>query len=62
MRANVAGTLLGLAAIAAVPWLLLSAARGRWLCRGPNPMVAATGATSIIGVAILDWLVRLLID
>jgi hypothetical protein len=62
LRANVAGTLLGLAAIAAVPWLLLSAVRGRWLWRGPSPMVAALGAAGVIGVAILDWFVRLLID
>jgi hypothetical protein len=62
LRANVAGALLGLAAIAAVPWLFLSAARGRWLWRGPSPMVAAFGAAGVIGVAILDWFVRLLID
>jgi hypothetical protein len=62
LRANVAGTCLGLATMAVVPWLLLSARRGRWLWRSPSVEVATIAAVAVVGVALIDWLVRLLVD
>jgi len=60
LRANVGGTLLGMVAMVAVPWLLLSAARGRWLGWTPNSAAAAWIATSIMLVTLIDWSVRLM--
>lgn len=59
LRANVGGTLLvGLFAVAG-PWLLLSAARGRWLVWVPSgPRVALIAAT-IAAIMVIDWIVRL---
>jgi hypothetical protein len=59
LRANVGGTLLGLLTLLAVPWLLLSAARGRWLGWVPNSTVAAWVAGSILAVMLIDWGLRL---
>jgi hypothetical protein len=61
LRANVGGTLLGLVDMIAVPWLLVSAARGRWLGWAPNSVAAAWIATSIAIVTLIDWGVRLMI-
>ena len=60
IRANAAGTLLGAMAVIGVPWLLVSAARGRWLPGSPNAAVAAAIAAIVTLVAILQWGWRLL--
>ena len=60
LRANVGGTLLGVLDLLAVPWLLLSAARGRWLVWVPNSTAAAWTATLIMIVTLIDWGVRLM--
>ena len=60
LRANVGGTLLAVVAMIAMPWLLGSAARGRWLGMAPNGAVAACISTTILLVILIDWLVRLL--
>ena len=60
LRANVGGTLLGLLAVAAVPWLLASAARGRWLGWVPNSTAVARVAVGIGLVTLIDWGLRLL--
>jgi hypothetical protein len=60
LRANLGGTLLGLLDMLAAPWLLLSAARGRWLGWTPNSTAAAWIATSIMLVTLIDWGVRLM--
>ena len=60
LRVNVGGTLLAVVAAIAVPWLLGSAARGRWLGMVPNGTAAACISTTILLVILIDWLVRLL--
>ena len=59
-RANAAGTLLGVMAVIGVPWLLVSAARGRWLPGSPNAVVWAAIAATVTLVAIIQWGWRLL--
>ena len=58
--ANVGGALLGLLAMAAEPWLILSAVRGRWLGWVPNADVFAWVLTGIVVVTLIDWGVRML--
>ena len=59
LRANVAGALLGLLALVAVPWLGLSAWRGRWLGWTPDGTMAFWVAMAVCAVALIDWVVRL---
>lgn len=59
-RANVGGTLLGLLAMVAGPWLLASAIRGRWLGVWPSRRAAAWILTTVFFVTLIDWIVRLL--
>jgi len=59
VRANVGGTLLGIVAIAAVPWLLTSAIRGRWFGWVPNCTVPAWTAVAVALVILIDWSIRL---
>ena len=59
-RANVGGTLLGMLAIVAVPWLLGSAHRGAWLAVSPNGTAVAYISTTILLVILIDWAIRLL--
>jgi len=61
LQANVGGTLLGGLTLAAVPWLLLSAARGHWLGWVPNSTVAAWVASLLMVVMLIDWGLRLII-
>jgi len=61
LQTNAAGTLLGLAAIAAVPWTLLSAVRGQWLLRPPCEIYLMAFALSLLAVMLLDWLRRLVV-
>ena len=58
VRTHVAGTILGCLAVVAVPWLLVSAARGRWLVSTPSVRLALVLATAIAAVALLDWCQR----
>lgn len=59
LRANVGGTILGVLAAMAGPWLLLSAARGRWLGRPPSGEVAGGVAGVILAVMFVQWIIRL---
>ena len=59
LRANVGGALLGLLTLAAVPWLLVSAARGRWLGWVADMNVLAWVLAAILLVTLIDWGVRL---
>jgi hypothetical protein len=59
-RANAGGALLAMLAIVAVPWLLASARRGKWIGVLPNGVVAACISTTILVVILIDWVVRLL--
>ena|SRR5438874_1961928 len=58
--ANCGGTLLAMLAIGLAPWLLVSAARGRWLGGPPSAKIALTLMACVAGVTLLDWSVRLL--
>ena len=60
-RANVGGTLLGLLNLLAVPWLLFSSARGRWLGWVPDSTAVAWGGAAILLITLIDWGVRLFI-
>ena len=60
LRANVGGTLLGLLALLATPWLLISAVRGYWLGMVPNTVILAWILTSVVTVTLIDWSVRML--
>lgn len=59
LRSNAGGMLLGLAALAAGPWLTASAVRGRWLWAPPGEITVIAIAILIILVTLADWCVRL---
>jgi hypothetical protein len=59
-RANVGGALLGILDLIAVPWLLFSSARGRWLGWVPDTTVLAWVIGAIMAVTLVDWAVRLM--
>jgi len=59
LGSNVGGTLLAAAAMIAAPWLLISAARGRWLLGRPGHRALAVLAAVLIAVTLLDWIYRL---
>jgi hypothetical protein len=59
-RANAGGTLFGLLAMVAAPWLLGSALRGDWLGVRPDERVAAGVLATVLLVTTIDWAIRLL--
>ncbi len=59
LRASVGGTLLGMLAMVSVPWLVVSAARGRWLGWAPNGTTVGWVASAILLVTLIDWGIRL---
>ena len=59
-RANAAGALLGAMAAASVPWLLISAARGRWLPGTPGLIAMSAMAVAVTLIALVQWGWRLL--
>lgn len=61
VRANLGGTVLALVSVVAVPWLLVSAVRGRWLGRAPTATFLAILAALVAAVTLIDWAVRLLV-
>jgi hypothetical protein len=58
LRANAGGTLLGLAALAAAPWCLATALRGRWFWLVPRDEWLLIVGLTIAAVTIVDWLLR----
>jgi hypothetical protein len=58
-RANVGGVLLGMAAMAVVPWALWSAWRGAVPSWSPSEKTFALGALAIALITTADWLWRL---
>ncbi len=58
LRTNLAGTLLCLAALVSVPWLLLSASVGRWLVARPTLRVLLVAGSGLIAIAVFDWAQR----
>jgi hypothetical protein len=59
LSANAGGTLLGLVAMAAGPWLLASGLRGRWVIGTPHDFVTITICIGLALVIVTDWLLRL---
>lgn len=59
LRTSVGGTLLGMLAVASVPWLAISAARGRWFGGRPSSATVAWGGSGIVLVTLVDWVLRL---
>ncbi|MEX2559584.1 MAG: DUF2752 domain-containing protein [Pirellulales bacterium] len=57
--ANTAGALLAALTMLGGPWLMLSAARGRWLLIRPTERLLAVGAVIVAVVTLLDWIRRL---
>ena len=60
LAANVAGTVLGIAAVAAAPWAMLCSVRGRWVGLRPRRTPLAWAAVGIFVLMLLDWARRLL--
>jgi hypothetical protein len=53
--ANLGGALLGTSALLAAPWLLISAACGRWWIFAPEQRAGIVIGIVIAGVTLLDW-------
>jgi hypothetical protein len=59
-RTKVGGSLLGLLAVVAAPWMLCSAIRGEWLGISPNGRAVAYGSALLLLITLIDWILRLL--
>ena len=59
-QANISGVLLAVLSIAAAPWLMISAALGRWIMWRPNGSVVGYVSGAIIAIALVQWGFRLL--
>jgi hypothetical protein len=57
-EANVGGTLLALSAVTAVPWLLGSAARGRWIWVRPADWAVFSYCVGAVLIILADWVYR----
>ncbi|MBN2476490.1 MAG: DUF2752 domain-containing protein [Pirellulales bacterium] len=58
-QANAGGALLGVFAVLAVPWLLLSATLGRWVGYQPRSASMAWAASAAVLAAVVGWVIRL---
>jgi hypothetical protein len=59
VQANAGGALICAAVLVCVPYLLITAARGRWVVRPPNEAVLAVAATAFVAITLIDWAIRL---
>lgn len=59
VRANVAGTLLGICALVSAPWLLASAIAGRFWPGAPNEKVVLVIGVGVMLTTLINWIVRL---
>ena len=62
VKANTGGALLALVAMAAGPWSLATATRGIWFGGRPRNDVVIIVSLLVIGVTLLDWVCRLLLE
>ncbi len=60
IAANAAGAIACGLAVAAAPWLLASAAAGRWLAVEPTPRVVLWIGTAGLALVLVDWARRLI--
>jgi len=58
LEANLGGVLLAACTAIGVPWLLISAAVGRWMVVGPSPKTGLVVATAWLAIVLVDWLQR----
>lgn len=59
LKANVAGTLLGVLAVGSAVWLIASAWRGRWLGWTPTSAGGLWITVVVFLVTLVDWVFRL---
>ena len=55
LAANAGGALLGMLAAAGIPWLLVSAAVGRWLPWQPGVRTAILCGGTVLAVTMAQW-------
>lgn len=60
LQANTGGTLLAILSLGAVPWLLVSAIRGRWTIFEASDVVLMIVAGTFVAITLFDWAWRLL--
>lgn len=60
LRANVGGTVLAVLAVGGAPWLLASAACGRWRLWVPSDTAVAWAAAAVALLMLVEWMLRLL--
>lgn len=58
-QANSGGTFLGLLALAATPWLFVSAWQGRWWMVRPNEWTVLITLMVVLVITLFDWSFRL---
>jgi len=61
VEANSGGAVLALLDMLAVPWLLASAALGRWLAWTPDADAGLWIMLAVMGLTLVDWSIRLLV-
>lgn len=54
-KTNLGGAVLALVGLAAGPWMLACAAKGRWLAVRPSDRWLALAAMAWMGVTLVDW-------
>ncbi len=62
IAANAAGAAACGLAVLATPWLLASAALGRWFGMRPTPQLVLWIGTAALAIILLDWARRLIIN
>ena len=60
LASNTGGTLLGVLALLAAPWMVISALRGKWFLGIPSEPLVLSALGAFVVVTLADWLVRLL--
>jgi len=58
VQANATGALLGGVCLAALPWLIVTAVRGRWWLISPSVEQLAWLTALFVGMALVEWVVR----
>lgn len=59
LRANVGGTLLAVLAMVGIPYLTVSAVRGRWWGFEPHVAIVIYLTAAVVSVTLLQWGLRL---
>jgi len=59
LGANATGTLLGILAMASLPWMAIAAVRGRWSLWEPDSLAFAWLAVVLATLGLAEWILRL---